>query len=88
MQKKQNMTMGKSKKARKHSIGQRLVAGLLCICLSLLSLPIDDYGNFVLAAEGREVVMFPALPSSTTRSRHLRRFRWVSRKKSWTFLKQ
>ncbi len=62
MQKKQNMTMGKSKKARKHSIGQRLVAGLLCICLSLLSLPIDDYGNFVLAAEGREVVMFPALP--------------------------
>ena len=61
MQKKQNMTMGKSKKARKHSIGQRLVAGLLCICLSLLSLPIDDYGNFVLAAEGREFVMFAGI---------------------------
>ena len=36
---------------RKHPIGRRLVVGVLCICLSLVSLPIDHFGNLAQAAQ-------------------------------------
>ena len=62
MEEKKKSQKGRVKKSRRHPIGQRLIAGLLCLCLSILSMPIDDYGNFVLAAQGKEIVMFPALP--------------------------
>ena len=46
---------------RKHPIGRRLVVGVLCICLSLVSLPIDHFGNLAQAAQNEEIVGFSAL---------------------------
>ncbi len=50
-----------SRKYRKHPIGQRLIAGLLCICLLLVSLPMKNYGGLAWAAERKEIVVFPAI---------------------------
>lgn len=61
MKKKENNSQKKSRQHRKHPIGQRLIVGILCICLSLVSLPIDQYGSLALAAQSQEIVMFPAL---------------------------
>lgn len=62
MKKTKNNNSEKSKQYRKHPIGRRLIVGVLCICLSLVSLPIDHYGYLVWAAEKQEIVMFSALP--------------------------
>ncbi len=50
-----------SRKYRKHPIGQRLIAGLLCICLLLVSLPMKNYGGLAWAAERKEIVVFSAI---------------------------
>lgn len=47
---------------RKHSLGQRMMVGLLCICLLLVSLPIEQFGCLAEAAQGREIVSFSVLP--------------------------
>ena len=47
---------------RRHPIGRRLLAGLLCICLSLVPLPLDDFGYFVQAAQKQEITSFVQLP--------------------------
>ncbi len=62
-ERKQNSSRSKSRQYRKHPIGQRLIVGLLCICLPLVSLPIERYGYLALAAQRQEIVMFPALSS-------------------------
>jgi len=59
--KKKNGYAVKTRKYRKHPIGQRLMAGLLCICLMLVSLPMENYGGLVWAAGKQEIVMFPAI---------------------------
>ncbi len=47
---------------RRHPIGRRLLAGLLCICLSLVPLPLDDFGYSVQAAQKQEITSFVQLP--------------------------
>lgn len=51
-----------SQKPSKHPLGQRLVVGLLCICLMAVSLPMKHLRLVALAAQGGEIVMFKALP--------------------------
>lgn len=67
MKKKENNPPGKSRQYRKHPLGQRLLVGLLCICLSLASLPLEHYGSLALAAQRQEIVMFPGLPEEIKR---------------------
>lgn len=58
-----NNPKSKYRQYRKHPIGQRLIVGILCICLSLVSLPTEHFGYLALAAQRQEIVMFPALSS-------------------------
>lgn len=57
----------KSRQCRKHPIGRRLMVGLLCICLSLVSLPIDHYGYLSWASGKQEIVDFSPLPEDVRR---------------------
>ena len=66
MQKKQDVAFRVSRKRKKHPISQRLVAGLLCICLCLMSLSIDGYDSLAAAVQGREITVFLALPKETS----------------------
>ncbi len=47
---------------RNHPIGQRMLAGLLCVCLMVVSLPIEYGGGKALAAQKMEIVAFEELP--------------------------
>ncbi len=47
---------------RNHSIGRRMLAGLLCVCLMVVSLPIEYGGGKALAAQKMEIVAFEELP--------------------------
>ena len=62
MRKREEIHKKKTKYSKRHPVSQRLVAALLCLCLSMLSLPMDDYETLVLAAQGKEILSFPALP--------------------------
>ncbi|NBH12913.1 hypothetical protein D3Z36_01605 [Lachnospiraceae bacterium] len=62
MKKREKSPPGKSRQYRKHPIGQRLLVGLLCVCLSLVSLPLENYGYLALAAQKQEIIMFSSLP--------------------------
>lgn len=52
---------GKTKRYRKHPIGGRLVVGLLCVCMTTVSLPVEHFGILVQAAQKQEVVSAPEL---------------------------
>ncbi len=66
MEKVEETEQKRRKKLKKHSIGQRIVCGLLCICLSMASLPGFNYNLLVFAASGQEmqpeIVSFVDLP--------------------------
>lgn len=62
MKQKKDANPRKWKEYWKHPVGHRLMAGVLCICLMVVSLPAKIYGSLALAAEKREIVMFPELP--------------------------
>ncbi len=47
---------------RNHPIGRRMLAGLLCVCLMVVSLPIEYGGGKALAAQKMEIVAFEELP--------------------------
>lgn len=55
-----------SRQYRKHPIGWRLVVGLLCICLLLVSLPIEHFGYLAEAAQGQEIISFSELPQEVS----------------------
>ena len=54
----------KSRQRRRHPIGRRLLAGLLCVCLSLVPLPMDNFGYSVQAAQEQEITSFVELPEN------------------------
>ena len=61
MKRNKDVRSGEQKKALKHPMSQKLVAGLLCICLSVMSLPMEPFGHLAQAAQKQEIVMFLAL---------------------------
>ncbi len=63
MTKENNIHQTKHRRQRNHPLSMRLIAGLLCICLSVMSLPAGTSGTLALAAQKREIVAFPALPA-------------------------
>lgn len=69
MKKRKTTNTEKSRQYRKHPIGRRLIVGLLCVCLSLVSLPIDHYGYRLWASEKEkwEVVEFSLLSEDVRR---------------------
>lgn len=60
---KKEKNLGQPVQIKKHPFRQKFMAGLLCICLMLVSLPVEFYGSRVLA-EGpqQKVLSFSALP--------------------------
>ena len=62
MTKEKHVSRNKHRQSRRHPTSIRLIAGLLCICLSVMSLPGGTSSFLALAAEKKEVVTFPALP--------------------------
>lgn len=67
MKNKKDRNFDKSRRFRKHPIGQRLVIGLLCVCLLVMLLPMEFYGYLALAAQKQEIVMFSMLPREVGR---------------------
>ena len=66
MEKVEETEQKRRKKLKKHSTGQRIICGLLCICLSMASLSGFNYNLLVFAASGQEmqpeIVSFVDLP--------------------------
>ena len=62
MEKTKGVHSKKTRQYRRHLIGQRLVVGILCVCLLLVSLPAEHFGYLAWAAQKQEIVMFAALP--------------------------
>lgn len=52
---------GKTERYRKHPIGRRMVVGLLCVCMMVVSLPVEHFGYLAWAAQKQEVVIAPEL---------------------------
>lgn len=62
-----NFSVKKGKK-EKHPVRQKLIAGLLCICLMMVSLPIEFFSSRVFAEESqKKVLSFSSLPEEIRR---------------------
>lgn len=62
-----NFSVKKGKKER-HPVRQKLIAGLLCICLMMVSLPIEFFSSRVFAEESqKKVLSFSSLPEEIRR---------------------
>ena len=64
MKKKENNS-GQPLRVKKHPFRQKFMAGLLCVCLMLVSLPAELYGSRVLAEGQKKMVLsFSPLPEN------------------------
>jgi hypothetical protein len=61
MEKEDKYLLEKPLKVRKHPLRQKLLAGFLCICLMVASMPMGYGTGLVLAAQKQEIIVFEEL---------------------------
>ncbi len=61
MEKEDKYLLEKPLKVRKHPLRQKLLAGFLCICLMVVSMPMGYGTGLVLAAQKQEIIVFEEL---------------------------